>query len=160
MTTNDSDPPHDTEAPVDSDQSQDQDWTGSDATMATDGSGKRLLVEVDLDIDIDGTPVRIVSAGDRIVVDASTFTAVQRLRSGAATLPISLERLALPGGLHDLGVPVETRVAGVRIATLGPGSAPNALDRLVGVAPAHVDLSGVILAAQRRVRTRVGQLFD
>ncbi|WP_435064763.1 hypothetical protein [Halobaculum sp. EA56] len=102
-----------------------------------------LRIEADLDLAVDGDPVRVRSTGGRIDVFVRRFGVLPR---------IDELRRALPSPVGDAleRVPVGVHVAGVEVARVDPGVPSGPLSRLLGVAPARVDLPGVARALLRR----------
>jgi hypothetical protein len=108
---------------------------------------RRLGVEADLDLTVEGHPVHVAGYGDLLVVDAPSFSALRALRRGLDALPDPLASAVLGGpGLP----PVDVRVRGVSVARIGPDTDPGPAAALLGTAPARPSLGGVVRALLRR----------
>jgi len=100
-------------------------------------------VEADLDLTVEGDPIRVRSTDGRIDVFVGRIGVLSRIDD--------LQR-ALPRPVGDAleRVPVGVHVAGVEVARVDPGVPPGPPSRLLGVDPARVDLAGVARAWIRR----------
>ncbi|UIO99124.1 hypothetical protein Hbl1158_11340 [Halobaculum sp. CBA1158] len=108
-----------------------------------------LRVEADLNLSVDGAPVRLRSADGRIEVSVDRPATLRRLddvRTGIRAL--------WPDGHRDplTTVPVGIHVDGVEVARIDPGSPAGPLARVLGASPARLDLRGVVRAALKRLR--------
>lgn len=117
----------------------------------TDGAAKAadritvadLRIEADLDLAVDGEPVRIRTGNGRVGVFVDRIGTLSRVAELLDALPEPL------GGSLDR-VPLGVHVAGVEVARVDPGVAAGPLSRALGVAPARVDLGGVVRAVLSR----------
>ncbi|MFB6303168.1 MAG: hypothetical protein ABEH78_09955 [Haloferacaceae archaeon] len=122
---------------------------GDGAPGHGDGGHRRLAVEADLDVTVEGHRIHVAGYGDLVVVDAPSFAAVRALREGVDALPLPSVRAAT--GPANEGEPtVDVRVRGVSVARIGPGVDPGPLAALLGTAPARPSFGGVVRALLRR----------
>lgn len=97
---------------------------------------RRLSIDADLDLTIDGHPVAVRGAGDRVVVavdDARTaWRLFQSRRPGRHLVR------AVTDTLDALGVDVEVEVGGRTLASAGPSAVRGAVTRALGLPALHV----------------------
>jgi hypothetical protein len=116
------------------------------------GAQTPLAVDVDLDVAVDGWPVSVRSATERVFVDLPT------LRAAAAAFG-SAPRGRLPrldAALRAADLTVEVRVRGYPVGVLGADARSGVLARQAGVAPAEIRVGGA-LAAVGRTAVAVGR---
>ncbi|MFB6080129.1 MAG: hypothetical protein ABEJ81_03930 [Haloferacaceae archaeon] len=106
--------------------------------------GRRLAVEADLDVAVDGDRVRVEGDGDLLVIDAPSFAAARALHRGVEALPAPLSAPLLGGGPA-----LDVRVRGTSVARVGPDVDPGPVAALFGTAPARPSLVGVLRALLR-----------
>lgn len=105
---------------------------------------RRLAVEADLAVTVEGHEIGVAGYGDLVVVEAPSLRAVRALGRGLDALPRP------PDGFAGAPPTVDVRVRGVSVARIDPGVAPGPLARLLGTAPARPSLGGVLRALLRR----------
>lgn len=123
----------------------DEDDEGSPDWVIANG----VRIEADLDVRVDGDSLRVRSSDGRIDVFAERLAAV---RSLAALRDVVPDRLPDSVGDALKAVPVGVHVRGVEVARVDPGVPPGPLARALGVAPARVNVRGLVrvLAGRRR----------
>ncbi|MFC7096347.1 hypothetical protein [Halobaculum marinum] len=122
--------------------------TGDPETLAVE----EFRIAADVEATVDGDALSVRTVDGRVEVTADGFGALRQVRSLRDVLPAAavdaLDRLPVDR------VPLGVRVAGVEVARIDPGVPPGPLSRALGVAPASVDLRGVVRALVRERRER------
>lgn len=112
--------------------------------------GRRVAVEADLDLSVDGEPVRVRGDGDLVVIDAPSLATLRAFRAGVDALPGPVatdgSSASVVAAAADAGPTVEVRVRGTSVARIVPGGAPGILGTLLGTAPARPQLGGLVRA--------------
>lgn len=109
-------------------------------------AGTSVSVEADLDITVDGDRCAVWTEPDCLVVNAPTLSAARALLSGAESLPLSPDRLAM--GLTETDLTVEVRVRYATVARVGASVRPSRLASLAGY-DATVSARGLATAVWR-----------
>lgn len=104
-----------------------------------------LLVEVALDLTVDGEPLRVRSRDGRLELSAERLGPLRDVAAlrGSLQAPVGEPLAGALLGEAPLGVSVR----GVEVARVDPGVPAGPLSRALGVAPARLDLRGVVRAA-------------
>ena len=121
---------------------------------------RRLLVDADLDLSVDGRPVTVRGDGSRVVVDVGDAQTAWKVFGGRR--PGRGAVRSLVDVLERFGVDVEVVMAGRPLASVGPSAVSGRIAEAVGLAGVQVEGGAAVstaLAEPRVRRTALGAAF-
>lgn len=120
-------------------------------TRTAEPTQRRLAVEADLAVELDGRPVAVGSEGGALVVG---FGSVREALRALRALPRPPGHGPAPAAavLRASGLEAEVRVRGWTVARTGPSVRPSRLAHLLGLGPVRLYPGRVLRAALGRRR--------
>ena len=106
---------------------------------------RRLLVDADLDMTVDGRPVTVRGDGPRVVVDVGDARTAWKVFGGRR--PGRGVVRGLVDALERFGVDVEVVMAGRPLASVGPSAVSSGLVRAFGLDGVQVEGRAAVEAA-------------
>lgn len=110
---------------------------------------RSLAVEADLRLTVDGEEIMVSGADNHLTVAVPTVAAGRRTLRALDALPTEFATAGTR--VRDSGLSVDVTFEGVTVARLGPFVEPDALSRVLGIAPARVRPGAIVRALGRRL---------
>lgn|GEM_PF-298404 len=122
--------------------------------MSDDRATVPLTVDADLDVEVDGHPIRVTSSEDRVFLELGSVPALVR----TFRRPPAVDLRPIDATLRRADLAVELRVRHRTVAALGADTRPSSLLRRAGVEPVELRLTGLVSAIGAELASAVGRV--